>query len=193
MVESLLHIWAHRAVQQASCFIPTFYTVKNETAWKQNWHVNLYQLVCHQSTLYVTKVIYNPWILMWCCVFRGCSQRPGIPTLWITHVQAAAWHAGTAPWWALQIQQQSPFSATLSNAKLAGVSLASAFSSCCSYFSICTAEEPSEPPSLWSPQVWLLIVKKNELLFKKENQNWWFICGTLFVFLWRNAGSGKQR
>lgn len=123
----------------------------------------------------------------------GCSQRPGIPTLWITHVQASAWHAGTAPWWALQIQQQSPFSATLSNSKLAGVSLASAFSSCCSYFSICTAEEPSEPPSLWSPQVWLLIVKKNELLFKKENQNWWFICGTLFVFLWRNAGSGKQR
>lgn len=164
MVESLLHIRAHRAVQQASCFIPTFYTVKNETAWKQNWHVNLYQLVCHQSTLYVTKVIYNPWILMWCCVFRVCSQRPGIPTLWITHVQAAAWHAGTAPWWALQIQQQSPFSATLSNAKLAGVSLALAFSSCCSYFSICTAEEPSEPPSLWSPQVWLLIVKKKWII-----------------------------
>lgn len=85
---------------------------------------------------------------MWCCVFRGCSQRPGIPTLWITHVQASASHAGTAPWWALQIQQQSPFSATLSNAKLAGISLALALSSCCSYFSICTAKEPSEPPSL---------------------------------------------
>lgn len=85
---------------------------------------------------------------MWCCVFRGCSQRPGIPTLWITHVQASASHAGTAPWWALQIQQQSPFSATLSNAKLAGVSLALALSSCRSYFSICTAKEPSEPPSL---------------------------------------------